>query len=87
MSVKANVIVSEDGSGNFMTITEAVKDAPFSTQRYVIYIKKGTYTEDIVTVRQPNITFIGDGMGKTVMQTSRSIPDVQHLSQSPNLGN
>ncbi|KAK1280398.1 Pectinesterase 3 [Acorus gramineus] len=86
MSSKVNVTVSQDGQGNFRTITEAVKNAPFnSSKRYVIYIKVGFYMEEMVVVKQSNIMFLGDGMGKTVMRTTRSDVDGQNIQQSANL--
>ena len=47
---QANVVVSQDGFGNYLTITQAVSIAPMkSKKRYVIYIKVGIYKENVET--------------------------------------
>lgn len=49
VKVDANVVVAKDGSGKYKTVNEAVAAAPSkSATRYVIYIKKGTYKENVV---------------------------------------
>ncbi|KAK3195039.1 hypothetical protein Dsin_026349 [Dipteronia sinensis] len=73
---RANIVVAKDGSGNFKTIKEAVTAASkrSGTGRYVIYIKSGTYNENIELGTKPkNIMFLGDGMGKTIVTGSRSV--------------
>ncbi|CAL0324596.1 unnamed protein product [Lupinus luteus] len=70
---KANVVVAQDGSGNYKTVTEAINAAPRSSnQRYVIYVKAGIYNEQIV-IKANNIMLIGDGIGKTVITGSKSV--------------
>ncbi|KAK1263008.1 putative pectinesterase/pectinesterase inhibitor 40 [Acorus gramineus] len=82
----SQVTVSQDGHGDFKTITEAVKSAPHQNpEGYVIKIKAGIYVEDMVVVTQSNIKFIGDGMGKTVMRTIRNVDDGQDIQHSANL--
>ncbi|KAK4788671.1 hypothetical protein SAY86_019990 [Trapa natans] len=65
----ANVVVAQDGSGDYKTISAAVSAAgskSSGTSRYVIYIKAGTYNENVVVgSKLKNIMFIGDGIGKT----------------------
>lgn len=70
----ANVVVAQDGSGNYKTIKEAVGAASkrAGSDRYVIYIKAGTYQEN-VEIGLTNIMFMGDGIGKTVITGSRSV--------------
>ncbi|KAI4301745.1 hypothetical protein L6164_034992 [Bauhinia variegata] len=70
----ANAVVALDGSGHYRTINEAVNAAPsHSTRRYVIYIKQGLYKENIDMKRKKtNIVFIGDGIGKTIIQSNRN---------------
>ncbi|KAK1310063.1 Pectinesterase/pectinesterase inhibitor 18 [Acorus calamus] len=83
----SQVTVSQDGHGDFKTITEAVKSAPHENPKgYVIKINAGIYMEDMVVVTQSNIKFIGDGMGKTIMRTSRNTDDGQDIQHSANLG-
>ena len=44
--ITSNITVAVDGSGDFISIIEAVKAAPNnSLARFVIYIKKATYKE------------------------------------------
>ncbi|KAK4803077.1 hypothetical protein SAY86_001280 [Trapa natans] len=73
---KANIVVAKDGSGNYRTITEAVTAASkrSGTSRYIIYIKAGTYKENVeVGSKLKNIMFVGDGIGKTIVTGSRSV--------------
>lgn len=75
-SIKANVVVAQDGSGNYKTIQEAVTAASkrSGSSRYVIYIKAGTYKENIeVGSKLTNIMFMGDGIGKTIVTGSKSV--------------
>ncbi|KAK4849362.1 hypothetical protein QYF36_024008 [Acer negundo] len=74
---KFDLIVAKDGTGNYTTITEAVEAAPnSSTTRFVIYIKAGAYFENVEVVRKKTmLTFIGDGIGKTIVKASRNVVD------------
>lgn len=74
-SVNANAVVAQDGSGNYLTITDAVNNIPAGyTGRYVIYIKKGIYAEVFnISTNQENITFLGDGIGYTVITGNRNV--------------
>lgn len=69
-----DAIVAADGSGEYRTITEAVNAAPsYSNRRYVIYVKKAVYRENIDMKRKKtNIMFVGDGIGKTVVTGDRN---------------
>ncbi|KAG0593046.1 hypothetical protein KC19_1G301100 [Ceratodon purpureus] len=71
-----NVTVAWNGGGNFRKIQDAVDKAPAtkSNQVYVIYIKSGTYKEQVtIGSNQWNIMFIGDGIGKTIIQVNQSV--------------
>ncbi|KAH7657859.1 Pectinesterase protein [Dioscorea alata] len=74
-SITADFVVSKDGNGTYKSIADAVKAAPeYSTRRIVIYVKAGTYFENIkVGRKKTNIMFIGDGKGKTIVSGSRSV--------------
>ncbi|KAM0939585.1 putative pectinesterase [Dioscorea sansibarensis] len=74
-SITADMVVSKDGNGTHKSIADAVKAAPeYSTRRIVIYIKAGTYFENIkVGRKKTNIMFIGDGKGITTVSGSRSV--------------
>lgn len=63
-TVKANVVVAKDGTGNYATISEAIRAA--SGNRFVIYVKAGVYKEKIRT-NKDGITLIGDGKYSTVI--------------------
>ncbi|XP_048323936.2 putative pectinesterase/pectinesterase inhibitor 22 [Ziziphus jujuba] len=69
-----NAVVATDGSGRYRTITEAINEAPsYSTRRYVIYVKKGVYRENVDMKRKKtNIMLVGDGIGETVVTANRN---------------
>lgn len=58
-TIKANVVVAKDGSGNYRTVSEAIDQTPSGGQ-FVIYVKAGIYKEKIHT-NNDGITLIGDG--------------------------
>ncbi|KAF8035651.1 hypothetical protein BT93_C1624 [Corymbia citriodora subsp. variegata] len=73
---KANIVVAQDGSGNYKTISEAITAASkrSGTARYIIYIKAGTYSENVeVGSKLENIMFVGDGIGKTIITGSKIV--------------
>ncbi|XP_007045218.2 PREDICTED: pectinesterase [Theobroma cacao] len=67
---KADIVVAQDGSGNFKSISEAVAAAG-GGKRTVIYVKAGVYREN-VNIKKSNIMLIGDGMDATVVTGSKS---------------
>ncbi|XP_076906427.1 pectinesterase/pectinesterase inhibitor-like [Bidens hawaiensis] len=72
-SAVPNVVVAKDGSGQFMTITEALAAYPLNHKgRYIIYIKSGEYDEGqiIVNRKQNNVYMYGDGCDKTIITGS-----------------
>eukprot|EP01018_Ginkgo_biloba_P019767 Gb_28387 [translate_table: standard] len=75
--VESDVIVAQDGSGNYKTITEAVNAAPEkSNKRYIIKVKKGTYEEYVeVGKKKTNLMIIGDGMDQTIVTGSKNVVD------------
>ncbi|WP_342372061.1 pectinesterase family protein [Propioniciclava soli] len=54
----ATVVVAQDGSGDFTTVTDALAAAPADGSAYVIGIRPGTYTESF-TVARANVTLLG----------------------------
>lgn len=68
-------VVAQDGSGNFLTIKEAI-DASITTRhggRFVIFVKSGVYSENIeVGLSMENIMLIGDGWKSTIITGNRS---------------
>ncbi|CAO2182663.1 unnamed protein product [Urochloa humidicola] len=75
--VKADVVVAQDGSGKYRTVKEAVDAAPDGgKRRYVIYVKKGVYKENVeVGKKKRELMIVGDGMDATVITGSRNVVD------------
>ncbi|RWV99565.1 hypothetical protein GW17_00037520 [Ensete ventricosum] len=79
LSAAADVVVAEDGSGNFRTIKEALDAASKRMQstrgsKFVIHIKAGVYNEYLQVVSSlSNIVMVGDGIGRTIITGSRSV--------------
>lgn len=86
--VKANVVVAQDGSGKFKTVTEAVASAPDNGKtRYVIYVKKGTYKEHVeIGKKKKNIMLVGDGMDATIITGSLNFIDGTTTFNSATVG-
>ncbi|CDY22044.1 BnaA09g00730D [Brassica napus] len=70
---KFNLMVAQDGTGNFTTINDAVSAAPTSSvTRFMIYIKRGVYFENVeIPKNKTIIMFVGDGIGRTVIKANR----------------
>ncbi|XVE85442.1 hypothetical protein DITRI_Ditri17bG0091400 [Diplodiscus trichospermus] len=69
---QADIVVAQDGSGNFKTISEAVAAAG-GGKRTVIHVKAGVYRENVDIKRSAkNIMLIGDGIDATVITGSKS---------------
>ncbi|XP_016476536.1 putative pectinesterase/pectinesterase inhibitor 46 [Nicotiana tabacum] len=76
-STKVDVVVAKDGSGDFITISKALKAVPEkSNKRFVIYVKKGVYVENVrVEKKKWNVMMIGDGMDATIVSGSLNFVD------------
>lgn len=75
-SIKANLVVAKDGSGNYKTVQAAINAASRrrGTGRFVIHVKRGVYYENIeVGNNNNNIMLIGDGMRFTIITSGRSV--------------
>ncbi|KDP47165.1 hypothetical protein JCGZ_00056 [Jatropha curcas] len=72
-----DVIVSADGSGTYMTIMDAVNNAPSGvTSRYIMKIKVGVYRETmVVPSSKTNIMFLGDGSEQTIIARNKNKVD------------
>ncbi|XP_027105037.2 pectinesterase-like [Coffea arabica] len=83
-NINANVVVAQDGSGNYKTVQEAVTAAPNNPQtRYVIYVKKGTYKEKVdIGKSKKNLMLVGDGMDLTIITDSLNVVDGSTTFQS-----
>ncbi|XP_019241032.1 PREDICTED: probable pectinesterase/pectinesterase inhibitor 7 [Nicotiana attenuata] len=78
--VRDVVIVNQDGSGNFSTITDAVVAAPnnsISTSGYfLIYITAGIYEEYVsIAKNKKYLMMIGDGINQTIITGNHSFVD------------
>ncbi|VVA10939.1 PREDICTED: pectinesterase [Prunus dulcis] len=74
--IKANLVVAKDGSGHFRTVQAAIDAAAKrkTTSRFIIYVKKGVYRENIeVSNTNNNIMLIGASMRYTIITASRSV--------------
>jgi len=87
-TVTPNVIVASDGSGKYRKIQAAIDAAPNKSKtRYVIKVKQGNYSENVVVPSgKPLITIIGDGMDKTIILGNRSVGDNSTTFASATLG-
>ncbi|KAI3459638.1 hypothetical protein Pfo_016301 [Paulownia fortunei] len=76
-SIVPDAVVAQDGSGKYETINAALQDAPNnSKKRYVIYIKKGLYVENVkVDTSKWNVMMIGDGMNATLVSGNLNFVD------------
>ncbi|PIN03267.1 Pectinesterase [Handroanthus impetiginosus] len=73
---RANVVVAQDGSGDYRTVSAAVAAAGkrSGSGRYVIYVKQGIYRENVnIGTGLENIMLLGDGIGKTIITGSKSV--------------
>ncbi|CAI5477250.1 unnamed protein product [Closterium sp. Yama58-4] len=68
---RINAIVAKDGSGTHKTLKAAIASAP-SKGTFVIFIKAGVYTEQILFDNQ-GIVLVGEGMGKTIITNNKNV--------------
>jgi pectin methylesterase-like acyl-CoA thioesterase len=68
-SLRADLIVAKDGSGQYATVQAAIDAAPAgSTKPFVIYIKNGIYKEKVdIPVHKPFIHLIGESAANTII--------------------
>ncbi|KAF5820355.1 putative pectinesterase [Helianthus annuus] len=74
------VVVSQDGSGNFSNIMDAVNIAPNKTKAedgyFLIYVTAGVYEEYVnIPKNKYYLMIIGDGINQTVITGNRSVVD------------
>lgn len=75
-SVRANLVVAQDGSGNYRTIKAALDAAArrSGSGRFVIHVKRGVYRENLeIGSKLRNIMLVGDGLRYTIITGSRSV--------------
>ncbi|CAK8579598.1 unnamed protein product [Lathyrus sativus] len=73
----ADIVVAQDGSGNYKTISEGVAAAKGSGKgRVVIHVKAGVYKENIdIKKTVKNIMIFGDGMDSTIVSGNHNAED------------
>ncbi|KZV36938.1 putative pectinesterase/pectinesterase inhibitor 46-like [Dorcoceras hygrometricum] len=76
-SIKPDAVVSKDGSGQYKTIKAALKAVPDkSNKRFVIYVKKGVYYENVrVEKTKWNVMMFGDGDKATIVSGNLNVID------------
>ncbi|GER53626.1 plant invertase/pectin methylesterase inhibitor [Striga asiatica] len=74
---RPNVTVARDGSGDVRTVKEAVERIPKKSKfRFVIYVKAGKYTENVVIDKHHwYVTMYGDGKEATIISGSKNFID------------
>lgn len=82
-------VVALDGSGGYRSIAQAIFEAPsYSKGRYVIYVKKGVYHENIdMKKKKTNIMLVGDGIGQTVITGNRNFMQGWTTFRTATVGN
>ncbi|CAN8255756.1 unnamed protein product [Cochlearia groenlandica] len=75
--VKPDMVVAQDGSGQYKTINEALENVPKKNNAtFVVHIKGGVYKEFVQVNRSmTNLVFIGDGPQKTIITGDKSFKD------------
>lgn len=90
--IKPNVVVAQDGSGQFKTINDAIQSHPgMKTKgfqgRYVIFVKAGIYKEYVIVPKQAvNILMYGEGIGKTIITGNKNYIDGVKTMQTATFG-
>ncbi|KAL3834578.1 hypothetical protein ACJIZ3_009314 [Penstemon smallii] len=79
-----NAQLAKDGSGKYRTISAALKAVPEkSDKRFVIYVKKGVYVENVrIEKTMWNVMIIGDGKANTIISGSLNNVDGTPTFQS-----
>ncbi|XP_031113697.1 pectinesterase-like [Ipomoea triloba] len=75
----ADIVVAKDGSGNYDTVSQGLAAAVAlsdGSSRFVIYVKRGVYEENVVvTNSMNNFMVVGDGIDATIITGNRSVGD------------
>lgn len=87
--VAADLVVDANGNGNFTTLSDAIKAVPdYSTNRTVIYVKKGVYNEYVeISKKKWYVMLVGDGMDVTVISGNHSFIGGWTTYRSATFGN
>ena len=77
-----NIIVSKDGSGNYTSVSEAIRNAPdWSHQPYIVHVLAGIYEEYIfIPPSKINIKLLGHGSNHTILVAHQNGSTIGTLS-------
>ncbi|KAL8531890.1 hypothetical protein ACS0TY_008479 [Phlomoides rotata] len=74
-----DIVVAQDGSGDYTTISEALAAAEKRRKglmRFVIYVRKGVYKENVEVKKSiKNLMLIGDGIDATIITANKNVMD------------
>ncbi|KAF1862404.1 hypothetical protein Lal_00026937 [Lupinus albus] len=76
--LKADIVVAQDGSGNYKTISEGVAAASklSGKGRIVVHVKAGIYKENVdIKKTVKKLMIIGDGIDATIVTANRNAQD------------
>ncbi|KAG0500056.1 hypothetical protein HPP92_000128 [Vanilla planifolia] len=87
--IQPDVVVAQDGSGDFSTINAALAVAPIkSAKSFVVYVKNGVYKEKVIVFRNmTNIILVGDGATTTKITGSLNFIDGVGTFKTATFGN
>ncbi|XP_071690948.1 pectinesterase-like [Rutidosis leptorrhynchoides] len=78
-ATSADIVVAQDGSGNYKTISEAISAVSKlrkGSSRFTIHVKAGVYKENVeISKTINNLMIFGDGIGSTVVTSSKNVQD------------
>lgn len=84
----ADIVVAQDGTGNYKTISEAVAESRSGSKRFVIHVKAGVYKENVEIKRSMNnLMLVGDGIGATIVTGNKNVQDGSTTFGSATFGN
>lgn len=80
MKVNSTVVVNKDGSGDFVSINDAISAAPNNTQSsdgyYLIKVSAGLYEEYVsIAKNKKYIMMVGEGINQTIITGNHSVVD------------
>lgn len=79
-----DVVVAQDGTGQFKTIAEALKSLDVANKdRVVVYVKNGLYTDQLA-INRPNVTLLGES--RDGVRVAFAIPRGSRPGQRPTVG-
>ncbi|GJS84008.1 pectinesterase-like protein, partial [Tanacetum coccineum] len=78
-ATSADIVVAQDGSGDYKTISAAIAAVlklRKGDSRFVIHVKAGVYKENVeIKKTTRNLMIVGDGMGSTIVTSNKNAQD------------